>query len=318
MLKTAKKTFFVTFLMLCCSSFAYASSSPVLLASIKPVAMLVKEVAGEKYTVEALLPTNASPHDYALKFSDLRAIKEADYIVWVGPELESLLVKTLKTVPAAKQLRLTEVEGMRWPEQSAEGHDHHDHGHHHDTHDHESSDSESLYKDPHLWLNPYNSVISVQRMAVLLGEKYPADKAFFEANAQIFAQKMKVLDETVRAKMNIVQDRGFVVVHDGYRHFVDHYGLSQLSSIRLASGANRGTKHYGDIMALGSQVACVFTEPQLSKKGAIQIADKLGAQHAALDFMGAEIALKKDSYLQFFNAFAGTFVDCLSETKGSQ
>lgn len=132
-----------------------AASKPVVLASIKPVAMLVKAVVGDELSVDVLLAANASPHDHALKFSDIRAIKSADLVVWVGPELEGVLVKPLSTVPTDEQLQLTDLTTLHWPD-DAEG-EHHDHEHGHG----------AYTRDPHIWLNPKNSSSVVMGKSVV-------------------------------------------------------------------------------------------------------------------------------------------------------
>lgn len=302
---------------------AYASSSPVeglssdlsIVASIKPVAMLVKAVVGDEISVQVLLPDNVSPHEYALKFSDLRLVKQADLIVWVGPELEGVLVKALKTIPLKSQLQLTQIDAMQWPGQNP-GEDHHGHNSNHDHADHSKQNgNQSIYQDPHLWLNPKNSMQVVQAVAAALSNKYPEHRVLFAENVSQFSESIAILDNVIQQKLQRVKESGFVVTHDGYRHFVDYYGLNQLSAIQLSSGANRGVRHYGGILALGDQVACVFTEPQLNSKAATQLANKLGANQKELDLMGRQILLAKESYLEFYQAFADTFVECLANKK---
>ena len=321
------KSYLVPLLMLTwLSSPTYASSSPVeglsIVASIKPVAMLVKAVVGDEVPVQVLLPANASPHEYALKFSDLRLVKQADLVVWVGPELEGVLVKALKTIPLENQLQLTQVNAMEWPGQRPDegrhGHSHNDSHNNNDNHtDHnKQKNSQSVYQDPHLWLNPHNSMQAVRAIAIALANKYPEYRSVFEANASQFSENIELLDNTIQQKLQKVKERGFVVTHDGYRHFVAYYGLNQLSAIQLSSGASRGARHYGDIVALGNQVACVFTEPQLNNKAATQLSGKLGANQKELDVIGRKIPLDQQSYVTFFQAFSDTFVECLAN-KGS-
>jgi len=286
------------------------SSDLSIVASIKPVAMLIKAVVGDEISVQVLLPDNVSPHEYALKFSDLRLVKQADLVFWVGPELEGVLVKALKTIPLQNQLQLTHIDAMQWPKEHS-GEDSHGHGHHHAGYS-KQDDSQLIYRDPHLWLNPKNSIQVVQVVAAVLTSKYPEHRGLFAKNVSQFSENIEVLDDLVQQKLQRVKESGFVVTHDGYRHFVDYYGLNQLSAIQLTSGANRGVRHYGEILALGEQATCVFTEPQLNSKAATQLASKLGANQKELDLMGRKIPLNQESYLEFFQAFADTFVECLA------
>jgi len=301
----AIKFYRLTFLLLFGLSFPLWASSPTVYTSIKPVAMLVKAVAGDALDVKVLLPDSASPHDYALKFSDLRALREAELFVWVGPELESILAKALRGIPGENQFSLAGIKTLHWPE-------HLSHDHHREHHsDHRSHDDE-LSKDPHLWLSPENSLKVGTALFEQLSNKYPQFKSNFAANLKTFSESLVALDDEISKQLAPVKQQGFIVLHDGYGHFVDHYGLNQLSVIKLNSGASRGARHYSEMMALGDQVACVFTEPQLNSKSAIQLANTLGANHAELDFMGANIMLNHHSYLGFLTAFADSFTTCLS------
>ncbi|MDX2463738.1 MAG: zinc ABC transporter substrate-binding protein [Porticoccus sp.] len=306
------KLFYVAFVVFFgCASSAWASSSPRVLASIKPVAMLVKAVVGDEFAVDVLLSPNTSPHEYALKFSDLKAVKQAELVVWVGPELEGVLVKALVNVPSDKVVQLTQLDNIQWPEVSHERHDHHGHEEHISNGD---KNGEPYNRDPHLWLNPHNSLKVVEAIAVVLANKYPERKTLFEANVREFSEQLTFLDESIQKGLEQVKGNGFLVVHDGYGHFVEHFGLNQLAAIQLPGGANRGARHYGEIIALGDRVTCVFTEPQLNNKLALQLAKKLASNHAELDLMGGSTPLSKSSYLEFIRSFAETFTTCLERS----
>lgn len=293
---------------------------PVLLASIKPIAMLISTVVGDQAEVKVLLPPYASPHDYALKFSDLRAIKQADLLVWVGPELEGMLAKSFDNESKAKQLSLAQLDTLFWPgEQSKnsgnkiglqshqQNYDHsHQQGHGHNN---------EYFRDPHIWLNPNNGVVIARAITEWLGSKYPEKKFEFERNLELFSAQMIVLDKLIREQTDEVKAKGFIVMHDGYRHFVDYYGMKQLATVKQSHGVDQGIKRYAGIIALGDQVDCVFVEPQFNSKSAIQIANKLGASYATLDIMGGQVKLGRNSYQEFMVGFVQTLVGCL---KGEQ
>lgn len=282
------------------------ASSPVVYTSIKPVAMLVKAVAGDDLDVKVLLPDSVSPHDYALKFSDLRALREADLFVWIGPELETVLAKALRGIPQDKQLSLSGIKTLHWPEHLQQPHVHHEHEEH-------DNDEDVLNRDPHLWLSPENSLKAAEEIFLQLSSKYPQFKYSLENNFRSFSKNLIAKDHEIKEKVEPIKGLGFVVLHDGYGHFVEHYELNQLAVIQLSGGASRGVRHYSEMVALGDQVACVFTEPQLNSKSAVQLAKTLGANYAELDLMGANVALSHHSYLDFLAAFSDSFTACLGQ-----
>jgi len=103
-----------------------------------------------------------------------------------------------------------------------------------------------------------------------------------------------------------------VVTHDGYGHFVQHYGLKQLASAQVVAGRQQGAKHVAEMLALGGQVQCVFTEVQLNNKTAEQLARKLGVKTSELDPIGRDVQLDENSYLTFMENLITAFTQGLT------
>lgn len=284
------------------ASAAMADTKPTVLVTIKPLAMLVQGVVGDELTVRQLLPGNISPHDYALKFSDVRAINEAALVVWVGPELESAFTKPLAGNRKAV-LTLMSIPGITWPAVSQSVEEEHDEDHAgHDHHGHHAH-----ARDPHLWLNPVNGQRAARAVAERLAELYPARRQIFETNLRRFVGEIEALDKQSRQTLKPLGDRGFVVTHDGYGHFVQHYGLKQLASAQVVAGRQQGAKHVAEMLALGGAVQCVFTEVQLNNKAAVQLAGKLGVETIELDPIGHDVPLSESSYLTFMENLVTAF-----------
>ena len=278
-----------------------ADEVPEVIASIKPLAAIAEAIAGENVAVNALLPANISPHDFALKFSDLRALKSAKLVIWIGPQFEAVLQKPLAQRPDA-QLQVAQLTGLAWPPEQIEKDSEHSHGHVHG----------DLTRDLHVWLNPMNGVVIARAIAEELTKKYPAKQAVFEQNFQVFREVVTRQDAKNRQRLAGLRERGFIVMHDGYSHFVAHYGLTQLATVQLSSGVTQGIRHYGQMMALGQQVGCVFSEPQLDSKAARQLAQQLGAKTAELDPLGIHLD-SGGGYPALIEGIVDAFVSCLNE-----
>ncbi len=119
------------------------------LTSIKPLQLIAAAVQDGVGKPAVLLPPGASPHHYALRPSDVRQIRSADLLYWIGPDMESFLGPVLKgrSGPAVAVQSLPGLT-LRHFGDAAHGHEDHDHGaghaHHeelehedeHDGHDH--------------------------------------------------------------------------------------------------------------------------------------------------------------------------------------
>jgi zinc transport system substrate-binding protein len=90
---------------------------PSVITDIAPVHSLVARVMDGVGAPDLLIPPDASPHGYAMRPSEARALSAADLVVWVGPALTPWLETRLETLaPAAERLELLSAPGtMRLP-----------------------------------------------------------------------------------------------------------------------------------------------------------------------------------------------------------
>ena len=121
----------VTRLALALSALAIATPAAAtnVVASIKPVELLVKAVAGDSVEVSTLIPPGSSPHNYSMKPSQRRALEQADVIFWVGPDMETFLNRLLGGKEfAGRAVAFMESEGG----ESEHDEHHEEHNHEHD------------------------------------------------------------------------------------------------------------------------------------------------------------------------------------------
>jgi zinc transport system substrate-binding protein len=125
-----------------------AAEPPRVVATIAPIHSLVAGVMEGVAEPELLLAGSVSPHHFQLRPSQARMLDRADAIVWVGPGLETALVRSLEALGDARVLALMSIDGvMLLPSRPdgahggahaaapADPHDDHDeHGHAEDGH----------------------------------------------------------------------------------------------------------------------------------------------------------------------------------------
>ena len=192
----------------------FASQNSSIASSIRPIAMLLKAVTGDETSVNILLPGNMSPHNYRLRFSDIKLIKESDLFFWIGPNLESGISKAVKTHGTTNIIKLMDIDDLSWPKTTGElGHSHSNLNHGHDN-EHESYEGVKDNRDHHIWLSPQNAVAIVATINDLLGKKFPDKKEFFEKNTNNFEASLKSLNITIRERLEEIKHKGFLVAHD--------------------------------------------------------------------------------------------------------
>ena len=289
----------------------FASQNSSIASSIRPIAMLLTAVTGDETSVNILLPGNMSPHNYRLRFSDIKLIKESDLFFWIGPNLESGISKAVKTHGTTNIIKLMDIDDLSWPKTTTElSHSHTDHNHGHDN-EYESYEGVKDNRDPHIWLNPKNAVAIVATINELLAKKYPEKKEIFEKNTNNFEASLKSLNIVIRERLEEIKHKGFLVAHDGYRHFVDFYDLNQLGVVDLTDDISSSAKHKDNLNKLIDKTSCIFTDPQHTSKAANQLAKKFDIKSRELDLLGHNIPLGKKSYIDFLSKLSETVVECL-------
>ncbi|MFG6529044.1 MULTISPECIES: zinc ABC transporter substrate-binding protein [unclassified Sulfitobacter] len=140
---------------------------PAVATDIAPVHGLVSQVMEGVGTPDLIVPPRSSPHGYAMRPSEARALSGADLVVWVGPSLTPWLADPLQSLASsASHLALMEQPGARVlafregatfephshgneGHEGHEGHDHAEEGHDHDAHGHDDDGHEEHDHEGH-------------------------------------------------------------------------------------------------------------------------------------------------------------------------
>ncbi len=284
---------------------AAADSRPQVLVSIKPLQLIVSEIAGDAAQVELLLNPGVSPHVYQLKPSDMAKVSGADALVWVGPGMETFLTKVVMSIKPKRSLLLQHELADFWEEASEHGYS--DHGHSHDGHHHDHGDA-------HLWLSPTLAPEIARLTAQLLSELVPAQAEQFQQRLASFNESLAAADQANRNLLQPVRDAGFLVTHDAYGRFVGHYGLNQVGALTLTPERTPGARHITQLRGLleNSQARCILLEPQIKPRYLNNLTQGLNIREETLDPLGVDIQPGPGAYALFLKALAAAIHRCLS------
>src|SRR5690625_7833123 len=95
-------------------------------------------------------------------------------------------------------------------------------------------------RDPHIGLNPHKCARIAEAVAKRLGELDPEGREYYRRNAVELNERLLDLDRELRERMQPLSGLGFAVYHEGYRHFVDRYGLTQLGHVTFGPAQRHG------------------------------------------------------------------------------
>jgi len=284
------------------------SEEPRVVVSIKPVHALAAALLDGVAEPVLLLDGASSPHSYALRPSERRALQEADAVIWVGPELEGFLVKPLSVLPSDVRIvgLLADTPGLeRLTLDDDHEHEGHDHGH---AHGHEAKAAD----DPHIWLSPANARIIAGHLAKVLAPWAPADR--LRQNAAALDQQLTELETSLAERLSPVQDRPFVVFHPAYGYFVKAFGLNQAGTITLSPEHGAGARHLSDLREKIAETGavCAFREPQFAESTVAGLTRDTGLSLGVLDPLGSDVPPGPGAYEAIMRNLANAFVDCLA------
>jgi zinc transport system substrate-binding protein len=283
-------------------------------ASLKPVGFIAAAIADGVTPVEVLLPDGASEHDYALRPSDAKRLKNADLVVWVGPEMEAFMAKSAAELPAQKNLAMVNIDGVK-PLLISGGEDEDEHT----AEKSEEQDADAHHHhhgefNMHLWLSPEIARKTAVAIHGKLLELMPQDKAKLDANLQQFEVALADTDKRVSAQLAPVRNKGYFVFHDAYTYFEKQYGLSPTGHFTVNPEIQPGAQRLHQIRTqlVEQKAVCVFAEPQFRPAVIDAVARGTQVRKGTLDPLGTDISLAKDSYVKFLSQLSSQYESCLN------
>ena len=287
-----------------------AHAAPQVVASIYPVHSLVSGVMEGVGEPLLLVRGAASPHDYALKPSDAKALANADALFWIGPQLETFLIRPLATVKkGAAVVALAKAPGIALKENREGGAwetDDHSHG--------KEAKHDEDETDMHVWLDPVNAQAMVAAIAETLAAKDPPNAAIYRANGAKVTARLASLNTALAAKLKPVAGVPYVVFHDAYQYFDTRYGLNAIGSVTVSPERQPSAARLRAIRAkiVSLKVRCVFGEPQIKPAILASVMEGLDVNTAVLDPLEQGPNPGPDAYFTGMERLADAHLACLA------
>ncbi|MDU8912982.1 zinc ABC transporter substrate-binding protein [Aestuariicoccus sp. MJ-SS9] len=303
------------------------AEAPRVATDILPVHGLASMVMGDLGAPSLILPPGASPHDYALRPSEARALSEADIVFRIGAALAPGLDRPLDALAGGAQVvTLTEVSGTVLLDYRQEAtfapddHDDHghkhddDHGHGHDDHDDDHGHDHGGEHDPHAWLAPDNAALWLDHMAAVLAEADPKNADRYRANAA--AARAEIDAAVADAKAALATAEGpYVVFHDAYHYFEEAFDLPVLGAISASDAQGPSPSRLATLRdALEtSDVTCLFSEPQFDPRLIAAVSEGTELPVAVLDPLGTDLPPGAGHYPALLRDMAQRIAGCAGQ-----
>lgn len=304
-----KHPFIVTALIAACMSAGTSAAAPVrVVTTTEDLAAIVREVGGDKVTVESIARGKQDPHFVEPKPSFILKLNKADLLVVVGRELEVAWLPPLITqsrnakiqpgspgyLDASQNVRILDVPTGQITRAMGDVHP---------------------QGNPHYWLDPENGRRIAQTVQAKLAQLAPADAAYFAQRYQEFDRKLREAEGRWKSAMAPARGLKIVTYHRSWSNFAAAFGLDVIGYVEPKPGIPPSPAH---TLALGEEmkrqnVKIILVEPYFDLKTPNAIARDTGARVVVLppSVGGADGVT---DYVQLFDFDVKTLAAAIKET----
>jgi ABC-type Zn uptake system ZnuABC Zn-binding protein ZnuA len=271
------------------------AAPPKVITTTEDLAALVREIGGDRVSVESLSKGYQDPHFVEPKPSFIVKLHSADLLIVIGRELELAWLPPLLTQSRSPKIQvgapgyLDASAGVRILEiptgqiTRAMG-DVHPSG------------------NPHYWLDPDNGRVIARSIAAALSRIAPADKAFFDQRYAEFDSRLNEAHKRWTAAMAPYKGTRVVTYHRSWPNFTDRFGLDVIGYVEPKPGIPPSPSHTIDLIGEMKRqgVKLILVEPYFDLKTPESIAREVGGRVLVLSSSTGGVKEAPD-YIKLFD-----------------
>jgi len=249
------------------------AAPPKVITTTEDLAALVREVGGDKVTVESLAKGYQDPHFVEPKPSFIIKLHDADLLVVIGRELEIGWLPPLLTqsrnakiqvgspgyLDASMGVRILEIPTGQITRAMGDVHP---------------------SGNPHYWLDPDNGRIIAKAIAAALARVSPNDRAYFDQRYADFDRRLTDAQKRWAAVMAPYKGTKVVTYHRSWPNFTERFGLDVIGYVEPKPGIPPSPSHTIQLIAemKRQNVKLILVEPYFDLKTPESIAREVGGK----------------------------------------
>jgi zinc transport system substrate-binding protein len=281
------------------------AKSPVVIATIRPIAALAAGVMSGIGAPATLIPPDQAPEAWALGKVDETALRQADIVFWIGPTLEAPLGEPFADIEVgARIIELGDTPGLLTypPRQGAEW----------EPPPAAAKATDDPGDDGHVWLDSDNVKLLIGRIANTLTDVDFVNVEAYRRSAADLRKRVDALDKEMALALSGLGDRPFLVLHDDLQYLEARYDLTSAGSIAIGTEPLPETR-IAEIASKAARlhVVCVLGDAAGDDAALQAIAAATKLRTARVDLYGADAGEGADAYFKTMRAVAATLKQCL-------
>jgi len=281
-----------------------AKDALTIYTTVYPLQDFTEKIGGEYVDVRSVYPPGVDAHTFEPTPKTMKQLADSDAFIYISEDIEGFVEHAIKTLQNEHVKLVEGAKGINLRDSSHELHtvheeDHkhedkeeihvHDHGHEHEgveeqghenkeeVHGEEHSHGD---KDPHVWLDPFLSIIIAQNIKSALIELKPNAKETFEKNFLSLKKDLEELDQQFQTAIKAATKKEILVSHAAYGYWEQRYGIKQLGVSGLSPTNEPSQKELTNIIKTAREydIQYVIFEQNIAPKIAEIVRNEIGAE----------------------------------------
>jgi zinc transport system substrate-binding protein len=251
---------------LSCNRNSPETGGRIITVSIAPYSYFVKEIAGNDFRVNIMVPPGSNPHIYEPYPGQISRLRQSVAYIsngYLGFEMTWLdrfyeMNKTMKRVSLGDKID---------PIASS---DKHDGGH-------------TEGADPHYWVSPACALGMAAEVKDLLCRINPSDSLKYKSNCDSLMLKIKATDARAKSLFAGFTGESFMIYHPNLAYLARDYGLKEIAV--EFDGKEPPPSRLKELIdfAAANNLKTIFIQKEYDSKNAKEIAREIGGQVVTID-----------------------------------
>lgn len=232
-------------------------------ASFYAMKEITEAIGGDKVEVRTLIPEGTEPHEFQLTTRSMKDLSRARVLVLQGLGMEPWAEEMVKAAENKDLVQVVAAQDVQ-PIRNEDEDEIREHGQY----------------DPHAWLSPVCAQQEARAIADGLAKADPANKAYYEANADKFIARLRTLEDNYQEKFRQVHRKDFVTGHAAFAYLCRDFGLEQSSVEGVFASGEPNARQLAALVEFCKErnVKTIFTEAAVSPKTSESLAREVGAK----------------------------------------
>lgn len=301
-----KKIIFITFIVLSVVSCKDETNNNGKLNVVTTTTLLtdlVKNIGGDEINIQGLMGSGVDPHLYKASAGDVTKLTTADLIFYGGLHLEGKLVEVFEKMESQSINTVAVSDAL--DEKTLIG-----------------SEYFASNYDPHIWFDVNNWELISSFIVKKLSEADPEHKDIYEANGATYLEKLKTLNEEIKATINTLpQDKRILVTaHDAFNYFGQAYGFEVVGLQGLSTATEAGVQDVQNLSTfiIDKKVKAIFVESSVPKRTIEALQASVNSKNHHVEIGGTlysdalgNLGTEEGTYIGMFKYNVNTIVQAL-------